>query len=136
MGEEDNKSSSDVSDVVSNLKNQTTEKPNVEVEQDTDKKVRKPRKKKEPETPPFDMEDASSLVAIPFALWGKPLNPDEQHRLGLVAGRWLDKRCGMLAEYSVDIALAICALEIILKRTDILSKLISPPPDGQATDAE
>jgi|APSaa5957512535_1039671.scaffolds.fasta_scaffold17722_4 hypothetical protein len=127
----------DVTSVVDNLKNQTTQ-PNVEVETEQPKKKRKPRKKKEPEAELFDLEDAGSLVAIPFVLWGKPLDPDEHKRLSLVTARWLDKRAGDLAKYSVDIAFAICAIEIVLKRTNILSGLLTPTPQQpeQSTNAE
>lgn len=140
MADEEIKNDSDVAGVTDSLKNQTSQKPDVEVTPEDEKKPRKTRKKKEPDTLPFDLEDAGSLVAIPFTLWGKPLTPDEQQRLGHVVGRWLDKRCGMLAEYSVDIALAICLLEVILKRTDILSKLLTAPSpqqdDNQESDAK
>jgi len=111
------------------LISQTT--PSVEVPEDKqteepEKKPRKKRKKKVVE-PIFDLEDASSMVAIPFAMWGKPLTPEENIRLSGVVSRWLDKRAESLGKYSIDIALAVCLLEVILKRTDVLTKLLTSP---------
>jgi hypothetical protein len=108
------------------LINQTTPSPTIEVETGQEKKPRKKRKKKIVE-PIFDLEDASSMVAIPFAMWGKPLTPEENIRLSGVVSRWLDKRAESLGKYSIDIALAVCLLEVILKRTDILTKLLTSP---------
>ena len=128
-----------VSGIADSLNNQTSPTPSLEVEQEQEpapeKKKRKPRKKKIVE-PTFDLEDASSLVSLPFVMWGKPLSPEENTRLTSVASRWLDQRADGLAKYSVDIALAVCLLEVLLKRTDILSKIIAPSPPLPPTPEE
>lgn len=129
-----------IDNIADDLLQQTT--PSVEVkeeettEESTEKKTRKKRKKKVTE-PIFDLEDASSMVAIPFAMWGKPLTSEENIRLSGVVSRWLDKRAESLGKYSVDIALAVCLLEVVLKRTDVLTRLITAPiADHNKTDTE
>lgn len=129
----------DVNRVAGDLDGLMGEKPNIEVgngeEEPEPKKKRKTRKKKIVE-PVFDLEDASTLVSLPFTAWGKPLTPEENARLTSVVSRWLDKRAGDLAKYSVDIALAVCLLEVLLKRTNILGNLIPKQVAPEGTDAK
>ncbi len=93
---------------------------------DQPKAKRKTRRKKKPEpvVESVGLEDATSIISLPFNMSGKPLTPEENIRIAPLFSRWLTKRAGNLAEYAIDIALAIVLLEAVLNR--LTKKKVKP----------